>query len=351
MLLIDAINVKSRGGSVLLEYLEAALIERKIKFKILRNQETIIRYRVRFNPLAYFDRTRKIADAIALYDPHTLLCFGNFPPGRNFSELRTFTYIQSRFFVDSPAIQSFGFIPRVTIKLKRLYLKSLIRHSEFYIFQTPSIQKLFIERYDVDATECMVLPFFDEESILIAKNKMVTKKVKKEHHSFIYPSGVQTHKNIAQLIQAWSVLLQEGVRCPLNLMIPDNEQNIELIDQIARLNIAGAKIINHGALSHKRLLRQVYECSHVIFPSKDETIGLGIVEGLLMDCEILVSDEPYHLDIVNPTATFDCDQPTSIAAAVQGVLAGGEQQQSHRIIQNQVQKLITTLVNSDSTVH
>lgn len=351
MLLIDALNVKSRGGSVLLDYMEVALEKREIQFKILRNKDTNFTYQVRFNPITYFDRTSKIAAAVARYKPHTLLCFGNFPPGRRFPGIRIFTYIQSRFFVDSNAIESYGVVARSIIRLKRWYLKLLTRYSDTFIFQTPLVKNLFADRYGISSSACMVLPFFDEQAILNFKELFVAQNIEKVSCSFIYPTGVQTHKNLTQLLQAWSILLDRGYDPPLNLMIPTIDDNVELTDRITGLNRNGAKIINHGALSHADLLREVYRCSHVIFPSKEETIGLGIVEGLLLDCEILVSDEPYHRDIVQPTLVFDCDVPSSIAEAVMKVQSADNMKTSYRIIQNQIEELITVLENPKPLNH
>ena len=53
-----------------------------------------------------------------------------------------------------------------------------------------------------------------------------------------------------------------------------------------------------------------------IYPSHNESLGLGIVEALTAGCDVIGADLPYIYSICKPSETFDPYNPESIADAV-----------------------------------
>lgn len=78
----------------------------------------------------------------------------------------------------------------------------------------------------------------------------------------------------------------------------------------------GVLVKNHGFIPFYKVY-ELYEKSKVIiYPSQNESLGLGIVEGISVGCDVIASDLPYVHAICHPSEVFDCKNPDSIVEAV-----------------------------------
>ena len=98
MLLVDATNLSVGGGQTLLVYLlnalkdrpHHALVSTRTSLQGVQNLSTF----EPVNPLSG-KRQSLLESAIAQHQPETVLCFGNLPPKKKLSNVRTVTYFHN----------------------------------------------------------------------------------------------------------------------------------------------------------------------------------------------------------------------------------------------------------------
>jgi glycosyltransferase involved in cell wall biosynthesis len=71
-----------------------------------------------------------------------------------------------------------------------------------------------------------------------------------------------------------------------------------------------------GVLSRKESLDYLNKSEFCIYPSKIETIGLGIVEALFLEKKVICSNIDCLREIVSPSLTFDPNSPEEIAKSI-----------------------------------
>ena len=99
---------------------------------------------------------------------------------------------------------------------------------------------------------------------------------------------------------------------------PDIETG--LLNNVARLQKKGLKIINLGWLPHSEVLLKYEVSGALIFPSLRESFGLPLVEARKFNIPILASELDYVYDVCEPEETFDPASPRSVARAVKRFL-------------------------------
>lgn len=142
--------------------------------------------------------------------------------------------------------------------------------------------------------------------------------------NFVYVASGEAHKNHANLLEAWRLLAESGIRPSLGLTL-DSSMYPELCDHLAKyVAIYGVDIVNVGAL-HRSEVDALYRSSAaLIYPSVFESFGLPLIEAREYGLPILASELDYVRDVARPTETFDPTSPLSIARAVRRFLGVGE---------------------------
>lgn len=315
MILLEALNINTGGGVVLLEYLIKQFEINNIKYHVLLDD----RYKkVPFfidNCTLYrssiFSRANIIKHGISQFKPHTLLCFGNFPPSQRYSSVRVITYFQNAHLIPNLNIYKTKLKERLVFFLKQVYLKFNLKNTNLIVFQSDFIRHEFLKDYNIEISKTRVLPFFDETRLNEISQKVDYAQEKEK--AFIYTSSSSPNKNHYLLFNAWDQLIASGSFPRLYVTI---EKNDVLIDRINNLNSKGADIVNLGELEHDALFEIVSKCQFTIFPTFLETIGLGLVEGAALGNKILCSDLPFIKEIVSPSLLFDPFDSKSIADSV-----------------------------------
>ena len=149
-------------------------------------------------------------------------------------------------------------------------------------------------------------------------------------------------KNHTRLLDAWGQLKQKENLTPrLHVTIPPTNQ--QLISQIEQLKMEGVQIQNHGTLSHEAALDLTARSTFVVFPSLLETIGLGLIEGVLLECKILAPEDRAFHEIVMPSAVFDPLDTKSIMVTVAKACTSSLPVSRVRL-KNQIKELVKLLV-------
>lgn len=345
MLFIDAHNIRQGGGKILLDYLEQELIQRKIPHEIYRSEHydrsNKMRGRISLDLTAFWKRTRAVQEAIKRLQPETVLCFGNFPPDVKLSNTVVYTYFHSPMLVEKFSLKGFSLKSALILELKRRYLDRTIHNTDYVLLQTETIRKRFLKKFPILPEHCLLMPFYDEQKIVRAREE-AARTTQKIPGTFAYPSGPQGHKNHANLLAAWEMLLERNITPKLYLTVPKRPDSLKILARIEELNTRGTDIVNLKGLPHQELLNLMYSCEYIIFPSFDETFGLGLIEGHLLDCKVLVSERPYYHPIIEPSATFDPMIPQDIAHTVEEAL-NTDLPATKAIVKNQIGELLALL--------
>lgn len=305
---------------MLLQYLVDQLNERGLPFFVLKKETTVLNATVDQYAdvdISLLNRRSVLRSYIRRLSPATLLCFGNFPPPFR-SGVRTITYFHNPHYVKGHDKRNFSRRHELNRILRRAYLQVNLHHSDLFVVQTPFIARAFANTFSVDQARIQVLPFYNQERIEAIAHEQEVARTVKQPRTFLYASSSEPHKNHLNLLKAWELLVDRGGAPVLYLTVsPSGPYTTDrLRSEISRLQAKGAPINNLGMVAYDDLLRLTYRCSACIFPSVNETLGLGLVESYWMGNAILASRRPYLPDVVTPSADFDPHDPAAIADAV-----------------------------------
>ena len=83
-------------------------------------------------------------------------------------------------------------------------------------------------------------------------------------------------------------------------------QDFELLTRkIEELKKKGVKIINVGKVSFENAIIYTKKSKYCVFPTLNETLGLGLVEATIAGAKVLSSNLPFIYDVVEPSLSFD----------------------------------------------
>ncbi len=237
----------------------------------------------------------------------------NFPPPVDLG-IPTVTYFHNMNILSSANIQNFGWKYKLMQHIKRRYLKRKLKNTHYFIFQSIKAQADFLGEYQFPELDCKIFPFYDQLRIEKVKNLNLEKKPE----SFIYISLDYPHKNHKLLLDVWESLLSKNLTPALTLSIPF--ENTELTSRIRSLNQKGCQINNLGVTEYEVCLKETSKSQYCIYPSKSESLGLGLVESQILGNKILASDLGYVHQAITPSAVFDPESLESIEECVLSAL-------------------------------
>jgi hypothetical protein len=334
MLLIDSLYINNSGGKVLLDYLVSELETRNIRPYYLFDARCINEYtNIPLERKVYLKASLK--ERCKFYKEYrhkfsSIFCFGNIPPSVKLN-IPVYTYFHNVSLLEAPS--NYGFKEYILKYIKRQYIKLLSSNTSFFLAQSSFVKKLLCDKLDIAESKCIILPFFKE---IDDKNNF---EIKKNQNSFLYVSNGNTHKNHNNLLIAWEKLAINGFYPELHLTITPHFSG--LIEKIDLLSNRGLKIFNHGFVNPIDFYKK---SQFVIYPSLTESFGLGLIEGIKFDCDVIASDREYVYNVVKPSKVFDPSSPQSIAQTVEYCLIN-EIEKTELVVKNQINELIELISN------
>nr|WP_286177480.1 glycosyltransferase [Rhodopirellula sp. JC639] len=193
-------------------------------------------------------------------------------------------------------------------------VKQNAKHTDDWITQTPTISETLGRELRCDSKRIECFPFFDRRAIETAIRQ--TESTVRQPRSFVYVSDARPHKNHRRLIEAWRRVQQTENDGNLYVTISRNEAGCS-DDLPTNLHLL-------GAVSWEESIALASRCEYVVFPSLLETIGLGIVEGVLAGCKAIIPNDACFDDIVKASLTFDAMSVDSIANSIREAIRGSE---------------------------
>lgn len=310
-ILIDGLYINQGGGLHLLKYLVSKLEETGVDFFLLADTRCIGYFKnvklIQFLPATLKRRKRFYLQHKESFN--CVFCFANLPPQIKLS-VPVYTYFHNINLLTLK--ESLGITSWIKQYLKRLFFRLYKGNTNYWIVQTSNTAKELQSRLREDRSKVLEMPFYELPKGLLDL-PLVAPKESRNDYVFIgdYYDGAKGHN---ELLDAWASLYSKGVRLTLHLTI-DFSQN-KICKRIEDMVERGVPIINHGAIPFTEVIKLYAISKASIYPSHNESLGLGIIESISAGCDLIGADLPFLHSICYPSNLFEPYSANSIAKAV-----------------------------------
>lgn len=334
MILIDSLYINNSGGFHLLEYLLKILIERKVDFTVLADARC--KGRLDYCPRVEYMKASTL-NRLRFYLKHksnfaSVFCFGNIPAPIKL-EVPVYTYfhnINLLTLAEAKNVKS-----KVVTWLKRSYFSLLKWNTDLWLVQTTNTAHELEVHLKEYKDRIRILPYYEiPESV----HKIIGADKKSD---YVYISNYTGAKGHEELLKAWEILHDNGIDITLHLTVKSSA--VSFIKRIEYAKAKGVRIINHGFIPFEQVVALYQRSKAIIYPSHNESLGLGIIEAIEAGCDVIGADLPYIHAICEPSETFNPYSPKSIADAVIEYEKGNSPK-SRLIIQNEINELIDLII-------
>ena len=306
MVLVDSLYVNSSGGLLLLQYLVSELNRRGLPFHLLADQ----RCKGLFDgdEVTYLIAKHSLRRDYYLRHQHNysaILCFGNIPPLIKL-DVPVYTYFHNINLLTLRDIYFFKW--KISAFFKRIYFFLYKKNTTYWIVQTTNTRDELITHLHEPIEKVIILPFFDIPLSIKEKSNAT------HGDDYAYIGSYTGSKGHDELLKAWEILHQNGMDFTLHLTVREGAPIFPAKIKLAQQE--GLKIINHGQIPFEAVGDLYGKAKAIIYPSKNESLGLGIVEAISAGCDVIGSDLPFIHSVCQPSCTFNPRDPQSIADAV-----------------------------------
>lgn len=333
-LLIDALYINESGGLRLLEYLVASLQERGVVFHLVAD----LRCKGHFDALHSVEYMKaSMGSKASLYNRDmseytSLLCFGNIPPTMRL-QIPVYTYFHNINLLTLAEAHSLSV--KMKSWLKREVFKHYKQNTNYWLVQTSNTANELLKHLGEKPERVKLMPFYElpEECDDIAKQS--------HGDDYVFVALHVPGKGHEELLEAWRILHSQGIDKTLHLTV---QKESPFCEKIKRSQNEGVNVVNHGVIPFKEIFDLYKQSKAIIYPSHNESLGLGVVEAVTSGCDVIGSDLPFLHSICKPSVVFNPYSPESIAEAVVEYEKGGTDK-SELLIHNQIDELIELISN------
>ncbi len=332
MILIDALYINNSGGYRLLEYLVKRLIIKEISFFLLADKRCLgqLDYctNVRYMKASLRDRASFYKERAGEFS--SILCFGNIPAPIKL-DLPVYTYFHNINLLTLNEAHSIK--GKILMWLKREVFRHYKKNTDYWLVQTSNTADELVKHLHETTEKVKLMPFYE------LPTGIETQVGTTHGYDYVFVAIDTPGKGHRELFDAWRLLHQKGIDKTLHLTI---QEESPLIPIIKELQTEGIKIVNHGLIPFKDVFELYRKSKAIIYPSHNESLGLGIVEALTVGCDVIGSDLPFLHAICEPSAVFNPYSSESIANAVISY-ENNSARKSELLIHDQVEELIKLL--------
>lgn len=333
LLLIDAVHITMGGGRVLLDYLCEKCVEKNVNFVLLRDSRCspILREKINCEVEITGERDRK-----AYYKKHgnnyeAVLCFANIPPLVKLP-CPVYTYFHNINLLKIPA--SYSCKRKMLSYVKRCYIAFYSRNTDAWIVQTSNMEECIKQSLPCNKKKVLCLPFYKS----IRTDCLLGRDAREDYILVGDYTGTRGHE---ELLSAWRILCNGGFNRTLHLTVSMDSPFSKEIDKAQK---EGVKVINHGIIPYNDVLKLYEKCVATIYPSVNESLGLGIIEAMEAGCDVIGINLPYIHAICEPSVEFDEITPEQIASAVYEY-EREEHKKSVLKIENKIDEMLNCILN------
>ena len=305
-ILIDALHINMGGALMILNHLVDRLSALQVDYVLLKDdrcpslrrekeaREVVVMSCAERARKAYYRRHRD--------DFSSVLCMGNIPPAIRMSA-PVHTYIHNVSLLLIPS--DYKWINKAKALLKRAYIRSLSKYTDTWMVQTDNTAQLVNRYLNGRALPVHFFPFFH-----IPEEMNRTAWSSRTDYVFVGEyTGAKGHE---YLVEAWGKLAEQGLYPVLHL----TSKSTDLKVLIGKAVDKGARIVNHGYVSFDKVVELYNLSKATVYPSLNESLGLGIIEAIEAGCDVIGCDLPYIYSACKPSEVFQPRNADSIVEAV-----------------------------------
>lgn len=338
--LIDALYICNSGGLRLLEYLVAELQKKDVDFYLLADRRCYGRFdrckHVRYMNASMWERKRFYETKKDWFS--SVLCLGNIPaPIKMCVPVYTYFHNINLLTLD----EAHGISEKMKSWLKREVFRYYKKNASYWLVQTSNTANELIKHLNEKPERVKLIPFYELSDDLLELKKV------KHGDDYVYISNYTGAKGHEELLEAWRILHKCGIDNTLHLTVPKTVTSFE--KKIIQAQQEGVKIVNHGIVPFEEVL-ELYKLSKaIVYPSHNESLGLGVIEAITAGCDVIGSDLPFIYSACKPSVTFNPYSPKSIADAI--IRYEKESQpKSSLIVNNKIDELINLLTTMSTSI-
>lgn len=335
-LLIHATNVHQGGGKALLDAVLGSDITCRERILLADSRMAISsaiteKFQVRLINPSIIERLRAewwLARNVQSGD--FVLCFGNLPPLFKLNGQVT-VFMQNKYLLEDVPLSNLPWKVRLRLKAERIWFDWKSVNADQFIVQTPTMKTSLASRLSKRTilfknagtgavpAPIQILPFLN--TVEGYQRKLTTLQCKeKKDFDFVYVASGESHKNHANLIEAWCLLAQQGQFPSLALTL-DESAFPDLCESIRQKKVEfSLRLENLGVLPHDQIDHLYRRAGALVNPSTFESLGLPLIEARQAGLPVLAPELDYVRDVLDPEQTFDPESPTSIARAIKRFL-------------------------------
>lgn len=336
MIFIDSLYINNSGGLRLLEYLIRFLQQRNISFHLLadkRCEGLFDMVNVEYKEASLINRYRYYKNLDKNYS--AVLCFGNIPPSKDVN-VPVYTYFHNINLLT--LAESYSFKAKMVSWLKRQVFRYFKNNTDFWLVQTSNTAHELVCHLHEKNQRVKIFPFYELPPEL-------TQKENEEHgEDYVFVSNYTGAKGHEELLESWRMLHKSGIDKTLHLTVPFEKH--PFVDSIIKAQEEGIKVINHGHVSFDKVVNLYHRSKAIIYPSHNESLGLGIIEAVSAGCDVIGADLPYIYAVCNPSVVFNPYSPESIAKAVIEY-EGGNTIRTNLKINNKIDDLVSLIISNE----
>lgn len=251
-----------------------------------------------------------------------VICFHGLPPLLP-NRAMNYVFLQNVHYINRSSLRNFKFKTAIRLAFERTVAWIFRKHVSAYFVQTASMGRAVTAWYGIKddfstSPIVKIRPFMSPISTSLYQDRG------EQSWDFVYVADGETHKNHMNLVAAWRMLAEAGIKPSLALTLGDRDKILWIqIEEIAKTH--GLNISNLGNLPHSQVMSLYKSAGALVFPSFSESFGLPLVEAALCGLPIVASETDYVRDVCVPVETFDPASPVSIYRAIRRFLGCSEQ--------------------------
>ena len=335
MVLIDSLYINNSGGLQLLEYLVSELQRKGVDFYLLADMRCSGKFdnckHVRYMKASLWNRKKFYKMEVGRLG--SVLCFGNIPPPIKL-DVPVYTYFHNINLLTLAEAQS----PVVWVKswLKREVFKHLKKNTDYWLVQTSNTAAELVKNLKESLGKVKLMPFYE------LPNNVAEIAEKPHGDDYVFVAIHAPGKGHEELIEAWRILHSKGIDKTLHLTIQTDSPFVEKIKEAQK---DGIRVVNHGVIPFKEVFDLYKQSKAIIYPSHNESLGLGIIEAINAGCDVIGSNLPFLYAICKPSEVFD---PYSVRSIVDAVVQyeKGRSIKSEVLIKNHINEMIGLISNN-----
>lgn len=334
MLLIDALYINYGGALSLLRYLVDKLNEGNKEFFLLADE----RCQGKFDTLSKIEyRRASLAERRSFYQEHrdvytSVFCFGNVPPPFRL-KVPVYTYFHN---INMLTLSDCRDIKqKLMFRIKREYVRINKKQTDEWFVQTSNTANELITHLGVPTDKVKLFPFYKLP-------QFPNSKASRTDYIFVGEySGSKGHKEI---LEAWKLLHQKGIDKTLHLTVSLGD---EFLNDLQQAIDEGVNIINHGYIPVEQLSQLYMKSKATIYPSYNESFGLGLVEAMEAGCDVIGADLPYTHAICKPSEVFN---PSKIETIVDAVIRyeTGNSRKTELLVTDMIDEMIKRIITNNN---